>query len=110
MKRAVEEACETADSRQLTVSGDGSWQKRGFASLNGVAAVLSSCLTPKVLDIERMSKKCSVCDGARSIKQINKEQYEKIINNHNCQINFKGSAGAMEVDGIYRLFSRSVVR
>ncbi len=48
MKRAVEEACETAGSRQLTVSGDGSWQKRGFASLNGVAAVLSSCSTPKV--------------------------------------------------------------
>jgi len=77
-----------------------------------------------------MSKKCSVCDGARSIKQKNKEQYEEIINNHNCQINFKGSAdmsrtksfssfekllsyccllGAMEVDGIYRLFSRSVM-
>jgi hypothetical protein len=49
MKRAVEEACEIAGSRQLTVSGDGSWQKRGFASLNGVAAILSSCSTPKVM-------------------------------------------------------------
>ncbi len=49
MKRAVEEACEIAGSRKLTVSGDGSWQKRGFASLNGVAAVLSSCSAPKVV-------------------------------------------------------------
>jgi hypothetical protein len=49
MKRAVEEACEIAGSRKLTVSGDGSWQKRGFASLNGVAAVLSSCSAPKVM-------------------------------------------------------------
>jgi hypothetical protein len=40
-----------------------------------------------------MSKKCSVCDGARSIKQKNKQKYEEIIKNHNCQINFKGSAG-----------------
>ncbi|CAF5006014.1 unnamed protein product [Rotaria sp. Silwood1] len=47
MKKAVEEACEIASSRKLTVSGDGSWQKRGFASLNGVAAILSSCSTPK---------------------------------------------------------------
>ncbi|CAF1183467.1 unnamed protein product [Adineta ricciae] len=108
MKNAVDEACQIAGSRNLTVSGDGSWQKRGFASLNGVAAVLSSCVTPKVLDIERMSKKCTVCDGALSIKEKSRQQYEEIISNHNCQINFKGSSGAMEVDGIHRLFTRSI--
>ena len=48
IKTAVDEACKIAGSKQLTVSGDGSWQKRGFASLNGVAVVLSSCSTPKV--------------------------------------------------------------
>jgi hypothetical protein len=49
MKNAVEEACQIAGSRKITVSGDGSWQKRGFASLNDVAAILSSCAAPKVV-------------------------------------------------------------
>jgi hypothetical protein len=49
MKNAVEEACQIAGSRKLTVSGDGSWQKRGFSSLNGIAAVISSCSAPKVV-------------------------------------------------------------
>ncbi|CAF5178036.1 unnamed protein product, partial [Rotaria sp. Silwood1] len=56
MQNAVEGACAEAGSRDLVVSGDGSWQKRGFSSHNGVAAVL---------DIERLSKRCTVCDGAK---------------------------------------------
>ncbi len=40
-----------------------------------------------------MSKNCTICVGARSIKQEKEEQYEEILSNHNCQINFKGSAG-----------------
>ncbi|CAF1429989.1 unnamed protein product [Didymodactylos carnosus] len=107
MSTAVEEACTQSDGRQLSVSGDGSWQRRGFSSLNGVAAVMSSSTTAKVLDIERMSKKCSTCIGALSIKHVNREKHEEIINKHSCEMNHIGSSGAMEVDGIYRLFERS---
>ena len=47
MKRAVGEVCATADLRKLTVLDDGSRKKRGFASLNRVAALLSSCSIPR---------------------------------------------------------------
>ncbi|CAF1457508.1 unnamed protein product [Rotaria sp. Silwood1] len=67
MQNAVEGACAEAGARDLVVSGDGSWQKRGFSSHHGVAAVISSSDVPKVLDIERLSKRCTVCDGAKTI-------------------------------------------
>ncbi|CAF1425597.1 unnamed protein product [Rotaria sordida] len=69
MQNAVEGACAEAGARDLVVSGDGSWQKRGFSSHNGVAAVISSSDVPKVLDIEQLSKRRTVCDDAKSIKQ-----------------------------------------
>ena len=48
MKNGIEEACSQADDRKLTISGDGSWQKRGFSSLHGVAAIMSNCPEAKV--------------------------------------------------------------
>ena len=49
MQNAVEGACAEAGSRDLVVSGDGSWQKRGFSSHHGVAAVISSSDVAKVI-------------------------------------------------------------
>ena len=46
----------TADS----VSMDGTWQKRGFSSLNGVAVAVSTS-NFKVLDVEIMSRNCKAC-------------------------------------------------
>jgi hypothetical protein len=48
MEKAIEEACSQSNERKLTVSGDGTWQKRGFSSLHGVVAVMSSCSNAKV--------------------------------------------------------------
>jgi hypothetical protein len=48
MEKAIEEACGQSNERKLTVSGDGTWQKRGFSSLHGVVAVMSSCSNAKV--------------------------------------------------------------
>ncbi|CAF3967970.1 unnamed protein product, partial [Rotaria sp. Silwood1] len=39
MKKAIEEACSESNKRKLTLSGDGTWQKRGFSSLHGVVDV-----------------------------------------------------------------------
>ncbi|CAF3743310.1 unnamed protein product [Rotaria sp. Silwood1] len=110
MQNAVEGACAEAGSRDLVVSGDGSWQKRGFSNHNGVAAVISSSDVPKVLDIERLSKRCTVCDGAKSIQQSDPVKFEHVMSIHQCQLNYKGSSGAMEMDGIHRLFCRSIDR
>ena len=48
MKTAIEEACAEVNDRSLIVSGDGSWQKRGFSSLNGFAAIMSSSENAKL--------------------------------------------------------------
>ena len=48
MQNAFEDACAEAGSRDLVVSGDGSWQKRGFSSHHGIAAIISSSDVPKV--------------------------------------------------------------
>ncbi|CAF4717741.1 unnamed protein product, partial [Rotaria sp. Silwood2] len=48
MKNATEEACGESNKRKLTVSGDGTWQKRGFSSLHGVVEIMSSCSSAKV--------------------------------------------------------------
>lgn len=57
---AVEEAVKENDNlekRDLCVAVDGSWQKRGHVSLNGIVS-LTSVDTGKVLDIDVMSKYC----------------------------------------------------
>ena len=84
------------DPTTLTVSGDGTWQRRGFKSIHGVAAVLSCNTTPKVLDVQRLSKKCVICTGALSVKNKDPDLYDEIINNHDCESNYDGSSGKLE--------------
>ncbi len=48
MKNAIEEACTQSNERKLTVSGDGTWQKRGFSSLHGIVELMSTCSDAKV--------------------------------------------------------------
>ncbi|GFT05053.1 uncharacterized protein NPIL_265111 [Nephila pilipes] len=58
MRNAVEDTVKNNNSnRDITAAFDGSWQKRGHTSLNGV--VSATCLkTGKVLDFECLSKYC----------------------------------------------------
>lgn len=95
------------DIKKLTVSGDGTWRKRGFTSLYGVA-VLIGHLTGKVVDFIVKSAYCAECNYWN--KHVNTEQYQEWKSNHeeNCQANHVGSAGKMEVDAMKELFSRSV--
>jgi len=46
----------------VAVSCDGTWQRRGYASHNGVVSVISMD-TRKVIDIEAMNKSCKKCEG-----------------------------------------------
>lgn len=80
------------------VSVDGSWQKRGYSSLNGIVSCISVD-TGKVLDIEIMSQFCRIC-GTRS------RTHEAIDYQHICR-NHCGSASSMETVGVYRIFERS---
>lgn len=54
----------------VAVSCDGTWQERGFQSLNSVFAALTID-TGKVLDVEAMSRTCKPC----CLKARHKDQY-----------------------------------
>lgn len=63
MQNAIKQTVSTAKSTDLTVSGDGTWQTRGFASKHGAAALIATCPSSKVVDIDTCSKTCNVCAG-----------------------------------------------
>ena len=94
MKTAGKDAVEKCETDQLAISLDGTWQKRGHNSLNGVMSAIS-IENGKVLDIECLSKYCQACKN-------------KTCTGNNCSANFDGSSGAMESAGAKAIFERSV--
>lgn len=81
--------------KDLSVALDGTWQKRGHTSLNGVVTA-TSVDTGKVVDIECLSKYCQGCTLGVGPGQC-----------HTCSKNFEGSSGGMEVKGAVSIFQRS---
>ncbi|GFU29883.1 uncharacterized protein NPIL_300571 [Nephila pilipes] len=82
MAEAVHEAVEENEGgRDIAVAVDGSWQKRGFSSKNGVVTV-TSVDTGKVIDVKILSKHC-ICPNKTKHLQ-------------NCKRNFVGYSGKME--------------
>lgn len=114
MKNAVKEEQqrtsteqEVEDVTELSVSGDGTWHKRGFSSAFGVATLIG-VHSKKVLDINVKSSYCKACEIWKERQDDAeyeewKEKHEKI-----CQINHEGSSGKMEVDAIKEIFARSL--
>ncbi|GFV37563.1 uncharacterized protein TNCV_4981851 [Trichonephila clavipes] len=90
MAEAVREAVDENDGkRDLAVAVDGSWQKRGFSSKNGLVTV-TSVDADKVIDIEVFSKHC-ICPNKTKHLQ-------------NCKRNFEGYSG----DGDSKAFTSIV--
>ena len=107
MQDAATELKTDANVADVAVSCDGSWQKRGYSSMNGVVTVISM-KTGKILDIEPMSRVCKACGLKETLKFDNPDQYEKWKADHICKMNYKGSAGNMEPVGAKRMWDRSV--
>lgn len=101
MIKATEETVELntkedgSTSRHISIGIDGTWQRRGFSSLNGVVSV-SSFDTSKILDVEVLTKYCHTCKTSKGKAK-----------NHFCDKNFEGSSGTMEVEGALKVFARS---
>jgi hypothetical protein len=97
MKQAIEEAVdenrESETPRDISAAFDGTWQKRGFRSLNGVVTC-TSVDTGKVIDVETLTKYCTCSD--------------KTNHSDTCQKNYEGPSGGMEVQGVKAIFKRSV--
>ena len=88
------------------VSVDGTWQRRGYSSLNGVVT-LKSNTNGKCIDTHTMSKCCKGCQYWERRKESG-EAYDRWKNYHVCSINHTGSAGAMQVSGAITMFQRSI--
>lgn len=109
MVRAIFEECDLEGSTEIQASGDGSWQRKGFSSKNGVVTLMGA-KTGKALDFEVMTKVCMVCAKYSGPNQG--PLYEEWLEAHqpNCTINHTGSSGAMEATGVVRIFERSLKR
>lgn len=77
----------------IVAAFDGTWQKRGHTSLNGVVCA-TSIENSKVIDFECLTKYCFYC----------KNQDDKP---HRCDKNFEGYSGGMEAEGVLNIYRRS---
>ena len=91
-------------SVRLTVSGDGTWKKRGFSSLFGVST-LTGKYSKKVLDTVVKSSFCQGCNLWKT-KHEGTINYSDWYENHKeqCTINH---ADKMKVDAIMEMFRNS---
>ena len=95
---------ELSDAGECGISLDGTWQKRGHASHNGVGTAISLD-TKKCLDVEVLSDKCQECQKWE--KKTNDPRYGEWKASHQCKINHIGSSNSMETVGAVRIFTRS---
>ena len=100
---------ETKDITDVAVSVDGSWQKRGFSSLNGVVTAIS-IKSGKVLDTEILNRNCKSCNLMEKIQKTDYKCYDTWRASHICSLNYEGSAPNMERVGAVNIFERSIMK
>ncbi|GFV44684.1 hypothetical protein TNCV_212371 [Trichonephila clavipes] len=69
MRNYVEEATRIEGSHDIDVALDGSWQKRGYQSLNGIVTATSAD-TGKVIDFEVFPKYCRCKTAFNSAHEV----------------------------------------
>ena len=94
-----------SDVIDIPVSYDGSWMTRGHTSNFGIGAVVDG-LTGLVVDFAVMSRYCHGCQVTGS--QLKGADYEAWKAAHQCDKNYTGSAGMMEVVAAEQIWKRSV--
>ena len=109
MSAAAIEAVKEEGTTDIGVSVDGTWQKRGFSSLNGVVAAISTS-NFKVLDVKTMWRICKACVLKEKHRKDNPNEYGQWKANHEpkCNANYEGSSGGMEAFGSLQIFKRSI--
>ena len=63
------------DGKDIGVTDDGTWQRRGFSPLNGSVATIA-ITNGNVLDVEVMSRQGKSCLKNAPLKDSDPEQYE----------------------------------
>lgn len=97
---------EKGQEHGISVSGDGTWRKRGFSSLFGLVTLIG-WFSGKVIDFVVKSKYCKQCEHWK--EKLHTEEFEDWHKKHadECNANHDGSAGKMEVDAVIEMFHRS---
>lgn len=84
----------------IIVSFDTGWSKRGngrsYDSLNGYSTIIG-ILSGKILDYATRNRKCKMCDLGHA------------KDDHDCRLNYEGSAKAMEADAGVQLVNHSKI-
>ena len=101
----LEGTYDTDNLVDIDISADGAWQRRGFASLNGVVTIIGVDVA-KCIDYEVLTKACKACQ-VWEIKKGTME-YDNFMASHDCPINHSGSASSMEQAGVVSCFKRSI--
>ena len=94
---------------EITVSVDGSWQRRGFASKHGVVTALTvNGNKSKVLDTHVLSNHCKACVNKENDSNDQNEFAQwKEQHQPRCEQNHVGTAAGMEPKGAEEIFRRS---
>lgn len=93
-----------------SVSGDGSWQHRGFTSKTGLVSLIGP-ESNKVVDVEVKSTYCVKCQKQKEKYSHSPDQFALWFEDHKdeCRMNHNGSSGAaMEVAAVKDMFLRSI--
>ena len=93
----------------MGVSVDGTWQRKGFTSLNGVITAISID-TENVLDTAILSKSCKGCTRMEAIKAKDRHACDRWNAAHKCSLNCKGSSTAMKKVSTEKIFKQSVTK
>ena len=92
----------------ITVSYDGTWQKRGFTSHHGVGVAIE-VQTGLVIDYEVLSNYCHACALAENSLGKGTAALQAWKAAHTaCDNNFDGSSKAMEAEAARRMWARSL--
>ncbi|CAB0029812.1 unnamed protein product [Trichogramma brassicae] len=85
------ETIQISSDKSITVSGDGSWRKRGFNSLFRLVSLIGWC-TSKVVAVIIKSNYCKSCEYWKN--KTDTAGYEEWLKSHEdeCQANHNGSA------------------
>ncbi|GFW03385.1 uncharacterized protein TNCV_4939181 [Trichonephila clavipes] len=108
MNKVAKEEIAASETNEICVSGDGTWKTRGHTSRIGVCSIIGD-ITGKVIDVEVLSSHCKGCDRWKSLKYGTAYQEWKKSHEPYCVKNHSGSSNKMEVDGMKRIFKRSLL-
>ena len=76
MEAAAAELLEKFPDRQVAVTFDGTWQRRGHSSLNGAFTCISWD-TGRVVDLHVSSKHCHACSNWSARREVGKSSQER---------------------------------